>query len=251
MKSPVKKVLKKFGYELIKLPPEQREKYKYESSLDSKEVQALDTILTDFANSAEASDSLSDKKKLKDYLHKKRLGFFNELLDKVEGQNVTFANKKVADIGSGTGYLLRLIQQREESVQCFGYDTFAQMNKLARRVCEGAQIYDEKFTGGDSLYDIVFCTDVLEHFVNPGELIVQMFEALKSDGYLILGVPNGRTDRLPCSKIREDGSSYWGHVNFWSPESWPLFLNATIKDHKGLHTDLYVQSKKNLAILRK
>ena len=39
-----------------------------------------------------------------------------------------------------------------------------------------------------------------------------MQNMLNEDGVLILSVPNGRND------------NFIGHINFWSPESWGIYL---------------------------
>jgi len=77
-------------------------------------------------------------------------------------------------------------------------------------------------------FDIIFCTEVVEHMVDPKTAVKHMLSCLLPNGMLILSVPDGRQDRTEAGKKREDGSSYWGHINFWSPESWHLFLHDCI-----------------------
>lgn len=59
---------------------------------------------------------------------------------------------------------------------------------------------------------------------------------LRSNGTLIFTVPDGRLNTQSAGKLREDGSSYWGHIHFWSPESWALFLKDQFPVAKHITT---------------
>jgi hypothetical protein len=43
---------------------------------------------------------------------------------------------------------------------------------------------------------------------------------LANEGVLVVTVPDGRND------------TFLGHINFWSPESWKIFIEAQCKDFK-------------------
>jgi len=72
---------------------------------------------------------------------------------------------------------------------------------------------------------------------------------LRPNGRLVLTVPDGRTDTSSARKLREDESGYWGHVHFWSPESWPLFLSQSLGPTAELETG-QVSSGENFAVIR-
>ncbi|MCK4934746.1 MAG: methyltransferase domain-containing protein [Simkaniaceae bacterium] len=65
------------------------------------------------------------------------------------------------------------------------------------------------------LADVIFCTEVLEHLQHPESAITHLLTLKKDAGVLILTVPNGRID------------SSAQHINFWSPESWKIFLQKS------------------------
>lgn len=137
--------------------------------------------------------------------------------------------KRIADFGSGTGYLIRLIDQQAEPSKLVGIDSYPKFNELAKKMCPAADYY-ESLDQINGQFDLIFCTEVLEHLVNPGRQLRALAERLQPAGTLVLTVPNGRTDRTPARAIREDGTGYWGHINFWSPESWHIFLTELFPD---------------------
>lgn len=56
------------------------------------------------------------------------------------------------------------------------------------------------------------------------------------DSVILITVPNGRTDQ------------YEGHINFWSPESWEVF----IKNNTGglsVRTGIFNDKKNNYAVI--
>jgi len=52
----------------------------------------------------------------------------------------------------------------------------------------------------------------LEHLLYPARALKQILGILEPSGMVLLTVPNGRID------------NFGGHINFWSPESWKVFL---------------------------
>ncbi len=56
--------------------------------------------------------------------------------------------------------------------------------------------------------------DVLEHLLYPDRALRHLMDMVAPEGTLMLAVPNGRYDHFA------------GHINFWSPESWRVFLEV-------------------------
>lgn len=61
---------------------------------------------------------------------------------------------------------------------------------------------------------MLFCTEVLEHLLFPDKALKNILKMIANNGTLLVTVPNGRTD------------TYKGHINFWSPESWKVFIET-------------------------
>lgn len=219
MKKIARRVFRKLGYELKPLPKAPTTNLQ----IPPTEKQAIQEILTSFSSRQE-KDSPFHYQALREYLSDERLRFFYQLLQVVSDNRLDLSHKKIADIGSGTGYLLRLIEQQNEAPSLYGYDTFEDILELATLIVPQAQHLPLSLYDIQEQFDFIFCTEVLEHLVEPKKALEAMKKLLKSSGTMVLSVPDGRIDQQASGKIREDGSSYWGHIHFWSPESWELFL---------------------------
>lgn len=216
--------------------------------VDPFEINEINQILRRFARGQSPGDSLSDFGALRGYLSDVRISFFHDLVTTVREAGVQLDNQSVADVGSGMGYLLRLLSFTTQDSRLFGFDSFAELNALARLLCPEATIEDRALATIDQEFGVVFCTELLEHMLHP-ETALQRLLSLADGGALVLTVPNGRTDHQAAGEMREDGSAYWGHINFWSPESWNVFLQTHAGTEREVHTGL-LRSGENFAVIR-
>jgi len=208
----------------------------YSKRVPGSERSMVNQTLRRFAKAQPPESSLSDFKQLRAYLSDYRIVFFHELLDLTHKLDITLSNRRIADVGCGTGYLLHLIERSSSPSVLTGFDTSAETNELARMFCPSGTIHDSPLEAVEEKFDVIFCTEVLEHMTNPTAALMSMFQYLSDTGVLILTVPDGRQDQHTPGQMREDGSAYWGHVNFWSPESWPQFLQQSIDGYSSIHT---------------
>ena len=243
MKSLIKRALETFGLEIRRLDPEEI------PDPDPIEIAAVEQRMADFASDQLSSSSLSSVPELRDYLSDARIAFFNDLVDICERSGVQMDDRRVADMGTGTGYLLRAVGRHAASADLYGYDTFAEMLGLARLLVPRASFTAASLYEVDEKFDVVFCTEMLEHMVHPHQALQKLARLILPGGALVLTVPNGRKDRGPAKEIRDDGTAYWGHINFWSPESWPVFLERELPEAIGIEVGLMI-TEKNYAIAR-
>jgi 2-polyprenyl-3-methyl-5-hydroxy-6-metoxy-1,4-benzoquinol methylase len=244
MKKLIKYMLRRVGLEIHRLPPQQEVPF----LVSAEEVLRLEEVLEEFAASQPVGDDLADVHKIRSYLSNERISFFHEVLRETERLGVSLERRKVADFGCGTGYLLRLIDERACPSHIMGFDTFTRMNGLALMLCPRATVLDTAIQDVEDTFDVIFCTEVLEHLVDPATALRKITSCLSQSGSLILTVPNGRMDRHVAGDIRDDGSAYWGHVHFWSPESWPLFLESSLDYRLQILTTL-LDSGENFAVV--
>ena len=102
----------------------------------------------------------------------------------------TLAGKRILDVGCGPGVQVRYLA--EKNLAC-GLDVGLPVLAKARESglspclanCEGGHL-----PFADEAFDIVICTDVLEHLFAPQNLLAEICRVLKDDGCAILGVPN-------------------------------------------------------------
>ena len=64
----------------------------------------------------------------------------------------------------------------------------------------------------DDNFDIILCTETLEHLLCPDKVLRNFIFMTNSSGIIFLTVPDGRKD------------NFGRHINFWSPESWKIVI---------------------------
>jgi 2-polyprenyl-3-methyl-5-hydroxy-6-metoxy-1,4-benzoquinol methylase len=230
LKKWISKWLRRKGYQLVPMPYRQLHNY-----LSAEEEREVDGILQKFAASQTDQD-LSSVKALKGYLSTERMNLFCELVDVTLENDVMYDGRRLADVGCGMAYLFRRIGQIGHPEEMIGLDTYEDILPLAMLMAPEAAFQAKGIFEMDDSYDVVFCMEVLEHMVDPHKAVAQLLESTNAGGHLVLSVPNGRLDFQAAGQIREDGGSYWGHIHFWSPESWRIFLEGFSDQIKTLKT---------------
>lgn len=96
----------------------------------------------------------------------------------------TLNPRQVLDVGGGFGTLARIISKRSPDASISILEPYPSQCMI--ELCSGNnQIrFVDKFE--DSFYDILVCTDVLEHVTDPLQLLVKMICSVRVDGYLLI-----------------------------------------------------------------
>ena len=154
-----------------------------------------------------ASDRL-----LADYLTTERVVFYEELAEII----APLAPRSVVDVGCGTGDLLRLLVERSASPpeRVVGIDhAEAGISRAGESLPSATwivgDIYDLEL---DEEFDLVLCTEVLEHLTEPARAVEELRRICGPGGRVLITVPDGAQD------------SWDGHVNFWSESDLEAFL---------------------------
>jgi len=142
---------------------------------------------------------------------------------------------QVLDLGCGDGYHLMLLNSlkeiREKKVHFRGIDISPANIMLAKQVAQDLKIDNttfavdniEKMDFTDTEFDIVICTDVIEHIVAPEKFVGCVFRVLKPGGLAIITTPNldnslvkiirWITSKKIESSVRKDGHAEEEHAN--------------------------------------
>ena len=195
-------------------------------------------------------DQLRQYRDLKSYLNEERISLFHEIVDLAIGHGVKPDDKIIGDVGCGMGYLFRRIGQLSVPEKMIGYDTFSEILELGRLMSPEAAFINKSIYEIERQHDITFCMEVLEHMVDPEEGLRLLYQQTRPCGVLILSVPNGRYDFQESGNMRADGKSYWGHIHFWSSQSWQLFLSKHLPEGTEIKTGP-VGTKHLFAIIEK
>lgn len=147
--------------------------------------------------------------------------FFRKIVELLVERGIDPDHKQIADVGCGIGNLLMHINKLYPSAILHGYDFSPKALEIAVKRLSSATFHEHNiYDSLENTYDIIFCTEVLEHLINPEDALKNLMSAIKPGGYILLTVPNGRID------------DFEGHINFWSPESWNIFVQKQAQEYK-------------------
>ena len=93
------------------------------------------------------------------------------------------------DIGAGHGDLIELLQQdfKLQSTACDYIDSLMRLKDVRVDIVD---LNNEKLPYADAAFDLVTCTEVLEHVEHYRETIREVHRVLKHDGVFVLTTPN-------------------------------------------------------------
>jgi len=196
-------------------------------------------------NSRKNWDSLfANKKFLKQYDQPERIESFREVIKILESHHVFENVSKMIDVGCGTGqFIVELLKEYPE-IECTGTDFSAESIEVCKRLNINAEfhVFDiyADHNGNFLKYDLVVCSEVLEHLIVPEKAVTNLLKLLAPKvGTLVITVPDGRKD------------IYEGHIHFWSPESFKLFIENMIdQTNYSCVFLLFNNGRNNLAIIK-
>ena len=141
--------------------------------------------------------------------------------------------RRVLDVGCGEGFTLERLHKAHLGDKLVGIDflkTAIEIGKKERPHLDlrVGTIYD--IQAKDSSFDLVICSEVLEHVDDPGKALSELTRV--SSKYVLLSVPNEPWFRL-ANLIRGKNVSRFGndieHINHWSTDSFREFVSQKLK----------------------
>lgn len=151
---------------------------------------------------------------------------------------INLDGKMILDAGCGAGHgTKRLVERGAKVIAC---DLGLNMVTVTRQKypCQPTVGSVMTLPFADSMFDVVFSTEVIEHTPNPLESVREMLRVLKPEGYLVLSTPNWLW-QIPVRvasalKIRP----FHGLENFVKPRDLAATVensNGIILEHRGIH----------------
>jgi len=151
-------------------------------------------------------------------------------LKKITRRYLNSRQRRVVDVGCGTGYLLAELQQ--VGFEVFGLDfdpTAIQVaNEYYHVPAKVGTIHDLQTL--TARFDLALLTHVLEHVPDPHRLLTDLGNIVAPQGILFLDVPN--RERFTLRRSLQKGELEMGeypphHLTFWSAPSLVYALHAT------------------------
>lgn len=154
---------------------------------------------------------------LAEYLVPERLAFYDE----VASIAAQYAGDSIVDVGCGSGNLLRALLDRVAESRGIAVRRVlaldharSALERTSELVPEAeGRVFDlmDDDLGGER-FDLVLCTEVLEHLRRPEVARDRLARASAPGGTILITVPDGAMDE------------WEGHVNFWTEDDLRVFL---------------------------
>ena len=133
----------------------------------------------------------------------------------------------VLDAGCGEGFVVDYLARQNPDLRLTGVDlskeaiVYAQAHFAERGQFRTGSVYKLPFS--DNAFDVVVCSEVLEHLDDPARAVHELKRVARS--HVLITVP-----REPYFKWLNDLGRLLrispdpGHVNFWTKETFPAFI---------------------------
>jgi len=154
--------------------------------------------------------------------------YHQKILNRIE------SNQVILDIGCATGYLGAIAKKNGNRV--YGIEISESAAKMAKEILDDVVVgnieeidlpYPEKY------FDIIICSDVIEHLFDPEKVLIKLRKYVKIGGKLMVSVPNIAHYSIRWMVLRgkweyEDvGAMDYGHLRFFTRETMAQLLEAS------------------------
>jgi SAM-dependent methyltransferase len=133
--------------------------------------------------------------------------------------------KNVADIGCGSGLKLMRVAQMNPAVEFVGFDQASAIrfcSKTHRTGKWNVANLDQKIAWDGPRFDIVNCSDVIEHLRRPEVILDSLRSLVRPGGLILLSTPE--RDRTRGKNSKTCPNPY--HVREWNQVEFETFLRA-------------------------
>nr|WP_240912232.1 class I SAM-dependent methyltransferase [Thermococcus sp. M39] len=153
--------------------------------------------------------------------------YHQRILQIVKSINKTKPKLKVLDVGCATGYLSAPIKKFGDNL-VYGVEISELAAKEAEKVLDGVivgNIEEIDLPYPEGYFDVIICSDVLEHLFDPKNTLIRLKRYLNKDGVLLVVLPNVAhyTVRLALLRGKWEYQAHGildiGHLRFFTKKS--------------------------------
>lgn len=177
------------------------------------------------------------------YSEMKKLEFIVQTINK----NYSDANKvNILEVGCGKGNIslpLASLGYRIYGID-IDPDEISYVNKKNQFSNASFDVMDAEKLEGEGRWDIVICSEIFEHLSKPKKLLIRLSEIIKSDGLLIITIPNGYgpyelLEETPFRLLKKliGRPDLYGHKQNFSLKDFSDFLNEFFSISKIKNSD--------------
>jgi 2-polyprenyl-3-methyl-5-hydroxy-6-metoxy-1,4-benzoquinol methylase len=151
----------------------------------------------------------------------KNMSNFESNLIFLKKTNLVQKNKKIFEIGSGLGFLLKNLQDKGYNI--IGSEVSDKAIEFAKKELnmELIKIENDYFNFPDNSFDIVMSFDVFEHIPDSDKHLKEVRRILKPGGCYLLSTPNKFTN-IPFEILKEKSINKWKQYHCSLHSYWQL-----------------------------
>lgn len=138
---------------------------------------------------------------------------------------------KVLDAGCGEGHLIERLHLKNKMNTYFGIDFVEVSLRKAKRRCPDSTFIRmnlAKIGFDDEFFDLIVCSNVLEHIPAYEVVIEELIRLLKKDGYLIITFPNEILWTISRFFLGRRPIKVPDHVNAFNPRIMKSLINLKL-----------------------
>ncbi len=206
IKTALRNIFKKLGYEVRKIHD-----FGYQDAVEYNSKEAVDKYYSDAAL-------------VEHYINTEVQAQLENIKQWLDSIQIDLNGKRILDAGCGTGHCLQYLGKLYPNAILFGTEYTDSSLKIAENLNKNANIallsiYDK---WQNEQFDSIFCQLVFEHLEYPEKALQTLWSMVKTNGFLLITIPDGRQD------------NFTGHIHFWSKESFNLFLKQQLPENTNI-----------------
>lgn len=103
-------------------------------------------------------------------------------------------HQNILDVGCASGWFLSQVASKYPKAKCTGVDVYKKGIEYGKKTYKSLNLIvadAHKLPFPNKSFDVIICTEVLEHVVNPDKVLIEIKRLLSEDGIVIIEMDTG------------------------------------------------------------